>query len=592
MITNKGKNIIAKYLIGDAPAYASFIALGCGQKPRPNISEKTGVGTATLTGTVLSTATVTPVTGLVSTAGLVVGMTLTKTAGAGAFGGITTITSIDGPTRITITSTTANTVGSVTFNTKGVAAILSASNVEGLWLGAKVVLSSGTGELALGETIITAISSSTNFTITPGPTVNLSGATLTLEVDPRKDVLDFEMLRVPISSRGYVNDNGTNKLVLTAQLPTEERYEITEVGVYSAGSNALAGQYDSKTITAFPNDENWQISVENFLYAPNVTSSFFPEFQVSIIDTFNVIVTDAPAIKTNSTNGVFTNALRSARYERPRFLSNVLLLNSDSSQIFTSLLSETSPLETQGSSKFLQLSGVSVDLSRNSASDLMKIAFSIVSKDGGSSAVPDFARIIVEFASADNSQFAQLQINASNAKLDFSNNRYIVGQKRLEELFYNVGNQFSWKNVSTIRIYGSATNRLLVTNKQAGSGTAVITTASSHNLAIGDYVSIFDVDANLNGYHEVTDVPTNTTFEFDSSATVSNQIVDPNGTVEVTSKDFYLALDALRVDNVSTVNPLYGLTGYSIIQNANELPILKSPNTNNYIEYRFILDVT
>jgi hypothetical protein len=592
MITNKGKNIIAKYLIGDAPAYASFIALGCGQKPRPNISEKTGVGTATLTGTVLSTATVTPVTGLVSTAGLVVGMTLTKTAGAGAFGGITTITSIDGPTRITITSTTANTVGSVTFNTKGVAAVLSVSNVEGLWIGAKVVLESGTGELALGETTITAISSSTNFTITPGPTVNLSGATIGLEIDPRKDVLDFEMLRVPISSRGYVNDNGTNKLVLTAQLPTEERYEITEVGVYSAGSNALAGQYDSKTITAFPNDENWQLSVENFLYAPSTTSLLFPEFQVSIIDTFNVLVTDAPAIKTNSTNGVFTNVLRSARYERPRFLSNVILLNSDSSQIFTSLLSETSPLETQGSPKFLQLSGASIDLSRNSASDLMKVAFSLVSKDGGSSDVPDFARIIVEFASADNSQFAQLQINASNAKLDFSNNRYIVGQKRLEELFYNVGNQFSWKNVSTIRIYGSATDRLLVTNKQAGSGTAVITTASSHNLSVGDYVSIFDVDANLNGYHEVTDVPTNTTFEFDSTATVSNQIVDPSGTVEVTNKDYYLALDAIRVDNVSTVNPLYGLTGYSIIQNADELPIVKSPNTNNYIEYRFILDVT
>jgi hypothetical protein len=519
-------------------------------------------------------------------------MTLTKTAGAGAFGGITTITSVDGPTRITITSTTANTVGSVTFNTKGVAAILSVSNVEGLWIGAKVVLESGTGELALGETTITAISSSTNFTITPGPTVNLSGATISLEVDPRKDVLDFEMLRVPISSRGYVNDNGTNKLVLTAQLPTEERYEITEVGVYSAGSNALAGQYDSKTITAFPNDENWQLSVESFLYAPSTTSLLFPEFQVSIIDTFNVLVTDAPAIKTNSTNGVFTNVLRSARYERPRFLSNVLLLNSDSSQIFTSLLSETSPLEIQGSPKFLQLSGASIDLSRNSASDLMKVAFSLVSKDGGSSDVPDFARIIVEFASADNSQFAQLQINASNAKLDFSNNRYIVGQKRLEELFYNVGNQFSWRNVSTIRIYGSATDRLLVTNKQAGSGTAVITTASSHNLSVGDYVSIFDVDANLNGYHEVTDVPTNTTFEFDSEATVSNQIVDPNGIVEVTNKDYYLALDAIRVDNISTVNPLYGLTGYSIIQNADELPIVKSPNTNNYIEYRFILDVT
>jgi hypothetical protein len=206
--------------------------------------------------------------------------------------------------------------------------------------------------------------------------------------------------------------------------------------------------------------------------------------------------------------------------------------------------------------------------------------------------VPDFARVIVEFSNADNSQIAQLQINASNARLNFSENRYVVGEKRLDELSYNVGNQFSWRNVSSIRIYGSATNRLLVTNKLAASGFATITTASSHDLAIGDWVSIFDVDANLNGFRQVTDVPTNVTFKFASTATISDQIVDPSGTVEVTSKDYYLALDALRFDNISTVNPLYGLSGYSIIQNADELSIVKSPNTNNYIEYRFILDVT
>jgi hypothetical protein len=50
-------------------------------------------------------------------------------------------------------------------------------------------------------------------------------------------------------------------------------------------------------------------------------------------------------------------------------------------------------------------------------------------------------------------------------------------------------------------------------------------------------------------------------------------------------------LDAIRLDNVSTENPLYGLTGYSVVQNAEELTIIKSPNTNNYLEYRFILDV-
>ena len=33
MITNEGKGILAKYLVGQAPAFASFIAIGCGAKP-------------------------------------------------------------------------------------------------------------------------------------------------------------------------------------------------------------------------------------------------------------------------------------------------------------------------------------------------------------------------------------------------------------------------------------------------------------------------------------------------------------------------------------------------------------------------------
>ncbi len=33
MITNTGKSIMAKYLVGQAPAYASHIAIGCGAKP-------------------------------------------------------------------------------------------------------------------------------------------------------------------------------------------------------------------------------------------------------------------------------------------------------------------------------------------------------------------------------------------------------------------------------------------------------------------------------------------------------------------------------------------------------------------------------
>jgi hypothetical protein len=592
MITNIGKNIIAKYLIGDAPAYASYIALGCGPRPRPNISEKTGVSMGTLTGEILSADLETPIIGISSTVGLVVGMTLIKTAGAGAFGGVTTIKSIDGPNRITVVSTTSNTVGSVTFNTGGVAALLSVSNVDGLWIGAKVLLLSGTGQLSSQITTVTAISSGTNFTISPGPTTNLSNATISIDTDPRKNVLDFEMFRVPISSRGYVNDNGVNKVILTAQLPTEERYEISEVGIYSAGSNTVAGQYDSKTISAFSADENWQLSVENILSGASVSSPVFPESQVSIIDGLNFITTNAPAIKTNTANGVFTNATRSARYERPRYLSNVLMLKSDTSQIFTSSVSDTSSLTIQGTPDFLQLNGVSVDLSRNSSSDLMKLAFSIVSIDGNSSSVPDYARVIIEFSNPDGSQYAQLQINASNARLNFTDNRYVVGTSRLDELFYNTGGQFSWKNVSVVRAYAAAIDRILITEKQASDGKATITTASSHNLQVNDYVAIFNVDSTLNGYRLVTDVPTATTFKFESTQIISTQPVLPNGIAEVSNNNYYVALDALRVDNISTVNPLYGLAGYSIIQNIDERTIVKSPNTNNYIEYRFILDVT
>jgi hypothetical protein len=225
----------------------------------------------------------------------------------------------------------------------------------------------------------------------------------------------------------------------------------------------------------------------------------------------------------------------------------------------------------------------------------MKIAFSIVSITGGSSSVPDFARVVVEFANADNSQVAQMQVNASNARLNFSENRYIVGEKRLDELSYSVGGQFSWRNVSVIRVYASAIDRLSVTNATTDGTKATITTSSSHNLVVGDYVSMFNVSSLLNGNHEVTDIVDGTRFKFASSVASSGGspgTVDPNGTLDVASKEYFIALDALRLDNVSTANPLYGLTGYSVIQNIDELAIVKSSNTNNYIEYRFILDVT
>jgi hypothetical protein len=599
MITDIGKNIIAKYLIGDAPAYASFIALGCGQKPRPNITSKSGVSAATTSGTILSTGApavdgdfVTPITGIASTAGLFVGMSVVKTSGTGAFGADTTITSIDGPTRITVTSSTGqHTEGAITFSTGGTSQVLSAANTSGLWVGAKVTVTDGTGTLNPNtNTIITAISSDNRFTIAPGAIGNLLNATLLLEIDPSKNALDFEMFRIPISSRGYVNDAGTNKIILTAQLPTEERYEISEIGVYSAGSNAAAGQYDSRTISAFSSEEGWQLSSGNTVASPTLSGAIFSDQSLnSVINGLNFISNPTPAIKTTTSNGLFSNATRLARYERTRYLNNVFMLKGDTSYIFAN---DENNLDIYGVPAFLQITNQRVDLSKNSSSDLIKLAFSIVAVDGNSSAVPDNAIVVVEFSNTDGSQLARMQIKARDSFYRFLGNRYVVASQTLGDLFYTTG-QFSWRNVNTVKVYASTTNDLLVTEKQITDNVATITTASAHGLAQGNYVKISEVDSTFDGVYEIIDTPTSTTFTFAKEAdNVLSQIVVPNGKVEVPTDDFYIALDALRVDNISTVNPLYGLTGYSIVQNLQEATVVKSPNTNNYIEYRFVLDVT
>jgi hypothetical protein len=577
--------------------------LGCGPKPRPNINEKTGVSLATLTGEVtqgnlvggLYIAQIDQISS--TTTGLVPGMDLKlESAPASAsLGTKSKIVSVDSLNKITVSSETANVGGTVVFSTSGIASILSVANTDGLWIGAGVLNDQFPRE---EDIVVTGVNRIRNrFTITPGPVDEITfPIALTIQTNPKKQALDFEMFRVPISSRGYVNDNGVNKIVLTAQLPTEERYEITEVGIYSSGSNSLARRYDSKVITAFSANENWQLVVKQEPVgqaAPAIAIQPIPEYRDNIAPDDNKINKTDPAIKTSTTNSLFLDSDRLAIYEKPRFLSNVIMLKSDSSKIFTNMLNETSLLSTQGSSSYIQINGKTIDLSQNSTSDLLKVAFSIISIDNDLTAVPDFANIIVEFSNSASTQTARLEINADNNVLDFASNRYVVSEKRLEDIAYE-GDSFSWRDVSVIKVYASATDRIEIASKEIDNGVATLTTSVNHNLEIGDLVSIFgsnDVDE-FKGYKKVTATPSDNTFNFVTTEEDSDGEVDvDNGFVDTINKNFYVCLDAIRLDNVTTENPLYGLTGYSVVQNAEELTIIKSPNTNNYLEYRFILDV-
>jgi hypothetical protein len=343
----------------------------------------------------------------------------------------------------------------------------------------------------------------------------------------QKDNLNFEMFRVPISSKGFINENGVNKIVFTAELPTEERYEISEIGIYSAGANPSAGVYDSKTIFAFSQNENWQYSTDISTVGIN---SFLSPLDSPAED--NIISVIDPVFQANSDNSIFFKTSRSSRYERCRFLNNAIFIQGDTSNI--TLNEDSGPgsdsFVVENGANHIRISGASIDLSKNSPIDQLRLAFSLVNKDGDSGLVPEAVRVLVEFSSSNNNEYARFEAevnhgtsgNLGNVE-DFNNNRYFVISKELQDL-YTTAN-FTWDAVTVVKIY----------------------------------------------------------------ACVLSEDSGPN---PVPSSNYYVALDALRLENIATTNPLYALTGYSIVKNNNAETIIKSPNTSNYVEFRFSVGVS
>lgn len=349
-----------------------------------------------------------------------------------------------------------------------------------------------------------------------------------------KKALDLEMFRVPVTSRGYVNEDGVDKIVFTAELPTEERYEITEVGVYSAGANPAAANFDSRTIYSFTDSENWEwhrstdaISIP-IIYEP-LDAEFedniiLPKFDLNGNGTIDAGTAeeDLPVFQTNADNRIFTEQGRVERYERCRFLNNMIVMRGDQADLSV----DGSGNIVYNSGNHIHLNGISINLDRNAPTDELKFAFSLVNKDGNTPvSKPDRVLILVEFASTDQTgigEFARLEVDIEDTEgdeiFDFDENRYFVVTKKLQDLVKSSG--FSWDAIAVAKIY----------------------------------VSVLDDGGNP-------------------------------------SSDYYVAIDALRFENVTTQNPLYGLTGYSVIKNTDAETIVKTSNTTNFVEFRFAVGV-
>jgi hypothetical protein len=335
-----------------------------------------------------------------------------------------------------------------------------------------------------------------------------------------KKNLDFEMFRVPITSRGYVTENGISKIVFTGELPTEERYEISEVGIYSSKSNPSASFSDSRAVYAFTNTEGWEYHTSTA--ASEIETVLGP---LGGTPTSNVIDQESKVFQTNVDNRLFSNLNRIQRQERCRFLNNIILIRGDDSDLSI----EEDKIVINEGSNHIHLTGADIDLSKNAPTDQLKLAFTVVNRDGeDEEAIPENVRILLEFASSDTpgvGEYARFEVDLSNGlggqengQHDFENNRYVVVTKELQELNQTAG--FTWNVVDVIKVYAS--------------------------------------------------------------------VLDDT---ETPSLDFYVCLDAVRLENVTTTNPLYGLTGYSVIKNVDARTIVKPPNTTNFIEFRFAIDI-
>lgn len=406
-----------------------------------------------------------------------------------------------------------------------------------------------------------------------------------------KRTLDFEMLRVPITSRGFVEENGETKISLIAELPTENRYEITEVGLWSAANNSLAKGFDSRVIFDF--QSNWQA------HATNVTSIPIK----SSLGTGGDINDERDLVfRASSGDPVLEETQRKERKEGPRFLDNSIFMRGDSSYISGAdgswtlspvqyeitnkeLTSNVATLTTERNHSFsvgstvtvdgvdetfdgtyiisdipsdtefsysltasdvtsvsasgfveiesthIHLNSVNFNINSNSPDDELTLAFSIVDKTAAGDGGVEYVKILVEFFRN------EVAPEVGYAKMEV----YLDGS----EFYETVGGETVYNNYKAFTIPISE----LIT-------TPDFTPTQIRVARVSCYVAIND-----------------------------------GGTI-YGSPDHYVALDGFRLDNISTENPLYKMVGYSPIQNSNAYPVIKFDNTNNYVEFRFALGVS
>ena len=523
MITNNGKDIIGKFMLGQIPNFATHIAIGCGAVP------------------LKTTDSLEDITILQAKDRLDFEMTRAPIVSKGF---------VDQTYQYAITNKSL---------TSNVATLTIGSHV--LQVGDSVSVNLDTADPIFDGTYrVSAVTSTTISYISNNPTNVIS-----------------------VSATGTLVGSKT-KVSFTAALPSENKYEITEVGLWSAPNNVLATGQDSHILFSF--QDSWQAhgsSVVNPIFKNNLGTG----------EAFDYSVVPEKIFYASTSNVALHSGNRRDRKEGPRFGNNTLFVRGDTCEItgstnnwvandmvydvtYVSLVDNVATIETSqtssinigdtvtiegvlvdtffngiytvtavnvGSKSFsfalthanvtrvartgtvtvkavhVHLNNVNFNISENSASDILTLAFSVIDKTSIGTETPDSVKILLEFYKN------EISLTAGFAK------------KEIEVPY----------------------EELLLSSHQ------------SISFPISELITSTDFSAN----------------DISICRIFSSVIVGGNP-----SPDHFLTFDGLRLDNITVENPVYKMSGYSIVQNIEGYPIIKLSNSNNYIEFRFTLGIS
>ena len=386
MITNIGKNILGKYLVGQTPSYAGYIAVGCGAKPVTsfgNYAAKTELDFEMFRIPIIS-----------------------KGYTSGILTGVPTNASTDG-TYITYTANNTFSAGQIVT----VTGIISSGNTG--------------GTAGLGFNLTNAIiydASTTQFRVANTLSDTFTSATY------------------GIATVNYP------EIVLSAEVPTLDRYEITEIGIYPSKTNPNTN-LDSFLLYNFSTTENWQYYIpSSSSWSPTsvkiVSTALDANNSSNNIDTqyADDAVTEVKAYQTNTDNSFF-NSSRISRYERPRFLSNALIIKGDMSANLSDL-----------TSTYIGIAENNLNLSNASSLDKLKVVFSLINSSGSSTSLPSGNTTIkLVFYCANGIDYATVTFVASG--LTATTNRYVSISQYINQITQTSG--FSWANIGSTRIYAN-----------------------------------------------------------------------------------------------------------------------------------------